>query len=342
LFTPGPALRYLTWSAWMGASLLPVSGIIKVGTFVSDRIVTAATLGCCILVGWGYTNLILPNCSYSLSSASVVDVMVVSTKSVEQKMNPNPSSITSDDSSRPLMSSKSPQSPQKRINIYVIILFLIHISYLHVKISTRSLEWMHPRTLLQSSLRTCPNSAKSHLEMSKVKSGMYDEFYNLDEAMIHLNTAERIDSTYCDVHQQFAMLHVRRGNEWDQFEERIVQGVLCPFSMMGSVSMFQQYWQNKLMVDNQGVEERKEAVDERERAMQRYQKYQQIIQNAVEKEGLLAEKKKKKDMLLRRQKKNKIEKQIKRLSDTITNVMTWCSTWFSNHTTSSHNVTDEF
>ena len=61
-------------------------------------------------------------------------------------------------------------------------------------------------------------SAKSHLEISKIHSGLVggEEFLfknrehkvNLDVAKYHLELAEEIDPQYCDVHFQVAQLLV--------------------------------------------------------------------------------------------------------------------------------------
>ena len=52
------ALILLQLSWWV--TLFPISGIIKVGTFISDRIVVASTTSTCIILGVVFTSLIIP------------------------------------------------------------------------------------------------------------------------------------------------------------------------------------------------------------------------------------------------------------------------------------------
>jgi hypothetical protein len=71
---------------------------------------------------------------------------------------------------------------------------------------------MHPVSLIQSSLETCPQSAKSNLEMSKVySSGLFGVRIDKEKALFHIEVAQSIDPDYCDVHLQFAQSFVQSG-----------------------------------------------------------------------------------------------------------------------------------
>merc|ERR1719491_1725446 len=112
-------------------------------------------------------------------------------------------------------------------------------------------------TLIKSSLRNCPNSAKSNLEMSKIYSGMYWEMTDFPKSLSYVEKAHQIDPNYCDVHQQFAAIYLHE-KKIRKFEDHLTEAVLCPFTMGGSQSNFQQYW-------NAVIEDPKTAVMAKER-----------------------------------------------------------------------------
>ena len=209
-------LLLLVHLSWM-ATLFPISGIIKVGTFVADRIVVASTVSTTILMG------------------------TFLSKWLQRRGN------------------------NKAIKGACIAAILLVMWY---RVHARSLQWMDSLPLLQSSLRTCPRSAKSHLEMSKVHSGLYPNEFNLTKSLYHLNRVREIDPNMCDVHQQFAHVYIQQ-QKYLKFEEHLVQGVLCPFSMAGSVELWRRYWQ----LAGQDAE-----------GQQRYQEYNKIIQSAIKEE----------------------------------------------------------
>jgi hypothetical protein len=117
--------------------------------------------------------------------------------------------------------------------------------YRYSRIYYRSLEWMDSVPLLQSSLRTCPNFAKGHMELSKVYSSLYPELYDLKKARRHLNRARSIDPNFCDVHQQFAIVAVKE-NKWMEVEKELFLSIQCPYTMGGAVPMWNDYWTQQL------------------------------------------------------------------------------------------------
>jgi len=127
---------------------------------------------------------------------------------------------------------------------------------------------MDSKTLLESSLRTCPRSAKSNVELSKIYSGLYPAELDLKKALWYLEQGEDIDPNFCDMHHQFAMVYYSMGRVLE-FEERNVKGVLCQFSMHQAYDHFQTYWEHTLGVDR--------SVETR----QRYEKYRKILNDEV-------------------------------------------------------------
>ena len=126
---------------------------------------------------------------------------------------------------------------------------------------------MDSKALLESSLKTCPRSAKSNLEISKIYSGIYPEALDLKKALYHLQIAEEIDPNYCDVNFSFAQVLIQSGNLQDA-EDRITKSVLCPFSVWQAQGLFRNYWSAVLPNSPE--------------AKSRYEKQLLIIQKAVE------------------------------------------------------------
>lgn len=217
-----PILILLFHVSWM-ITLFPISGIVKIGTFIADRIVVASTVSVSVLVGRWMTEWVMP----------------------EGKTRPNFIKST-------------------------VLLSLF--AYMWFRVHDRSLNWMHSYPLLLSSLQTCPRSAKSHLEISKVYSGLLLERYDLDTSLSHLEQAEAIDPTYCDVHQQFAHVFIQQ-QRLLEFEGRLAKAILCPFTMGGATEMWRRYWPVVL-------EDPKTAQDGR----QRMDRYQKLIEKAVQRE----------------------------------------------------------
>lgn len=162
--------------------------------------------------------------------------------------------------------------------MYRCLVLVTILSFLTIKVYKRTTEWMTPKSLLESSLRICPQSAKSNLEYSKIYSGLYyPNIYNLNTALEYITRAEEIDGTnYCDVHYQFAYIYFQQ-EEYLKFEERVTKGILCPFTMRQSYELFQQYW--KAVLDSDQV-----MLLGGDDAKTRYHKYVNIIQNAIEEE----------------------------------------------------------
>lgn len=216
---------YIVHVAWM-TSLFPISGLVKVGTFIADRIVVAST----------------------------VSTTLLAAKAAVSWMEMRPRS-------------------QRLYRIWV----LLGVALLMVlRIFRRTTEWMDSKTLLESSLRTCPRFAKAHLETSKIYSGLYPALHNLTRSRWHLEQAEKFDPDYCDVHQQFGHVAIQE-NRHLEFEERLTKSLLCPFTMGKQMGMWHQYWNMALGAGNPPA-----AVAE---ARERYERYLAAINEAIEKQN---------------------------------------------------------
>ena len=139
-------LLLLVFSSWM-VTLFPISGILKVGTFVADRIAVASTFGTCILVG------------------RVLAMFVFG--------------IDDDDDITPNNESKN---AKKTKTLKLMVIFMLCSSHFARRTHRRAAEWMDSVTLLESSLKSCPRSIKSNLEMSKIYSGLVPHMLDLEKA----------------------------------------------------------------------------------------------------------------------------------------------------------------
>ncbi len=255
-------LLWLTMCVWIFASLFPVSGFMKVGTFIADRLVAPSTVLTSLFWGCTFGYWIL------VPFMDVVDeedgISVETNNSKEEYSQKNPS--------------LNHYSWHKLLQIaYRMFILLLVITFLSIKVYNRNVEWTTSKSLLESSLRICPQSAKSNLEYSKLYSGLDPQLYDLDKALSYISKAEEIDGDYCDVNYQFAYIYFQQ-EEYLKFEERITKGILCPFTMVGSHSLFQQYW--KVVLDDSNTHNPLGGKG----AMRRYQKHIQIIQKAIEEE----------------------------------------------------------
>lgn len=206
-------------------TLFPISGLVKVGTFISDRIVVASSVSVCLWIG----------------------------AALHFWMNRG--------------IHKLPAKPLQ----CVLVGWTFVVCYL--KVHTRTLQWMDSISLLESSLKTCPNFAKAHMEMSKVHSGLFPHLHDLKKSRYHLDTALLIDPNLCDIHQQYAHVAIQEG-KYREYESELAEAILCPFTMGGSIEMWQRYWPAVLS----------SATSQRERSQiqERQDKYWRSIQERAQ------------------------------------------------------------
>ena len=113
---------FLVFSSWV-ATLFPICGIVRIGTFIADRLAVAASFAFCAF--FGKTCVII---------------------------------------------GRYCQRKSQLIYTFSTII-LIYIAICYKRVHKRTYQWTNNISLLESGLRTCPRSAKSNLEMSKIYSG---------------------------------------------------------------------------------------------------------------------------------------------------------------------------
>ncbi|EED89741.1 predicted protein [Thalassiosira pseudonana CCMP1335] len=233
-------LLLLVFSAWM-ATLFPISGIIKVGTFVADRLVVARG----------------------------------DDKEKAKKGHDNAANNGNRDN-------------QLTTGFKVAFLFLLCTTHLAKHTHRRTADWMDSVSLLESSLRTCPRSIKSNLEMSKLYSGLVPHMSDLERARSLIKTAQTIDPTYCDVYQQHAHVYFQE-QKYLLFEEHSVEALLCPFTMGQAMTNWNKYWKVVLSANGGGSSKNREA------STKRYTQYMERIEKEIAKAAKEDERKKAQD-----------------------------------------------
>ncbi|KAL7549210.1 hypothetical protein ACHAWF_012481 [Thalassiosira exigua] len=203
-------LTALTFLSWM-ATLFPIAGILKVGTFVADRIVVPSTVGTCLFGG---------------RALALWIARVLGGGGAKRG-----EGASGDGRRRGIVGI-----------VKVAVVSSLIICNFARRTHRRTAEWMDSLTLMESSLRTCPRSIKSNLEASKLYSGLVPHLLDLEKALELIGTAQSIDPDYCDVHQQFAHVYFQQ-SKYISFEEEMVQSLMCPFTMGQAMTNWNKYWQ---------------------------------------------------------------------------------------------------
>ena len=214
-------LLLLTFFAWL-ATLFPIAGFLKVGTFVADRLVVASTFGTCIFGG------------------RLIAVLLTTDDGDDSR---------DDEQHRPALAIRP-----KTIIKHTILLYLF-TNHLAKQTHNRSSEWMDEFSLMTSSLKSCPRSIKSNLEASKLYSGLVPQMFDLDKALSLIKNAQSIDPTYCDVHMQYAHVYFQQ-EKLIPFETELVEALLCPFTMGQAMTNWNRYWQVMLSGGDTAANER--------------------------------------------------------------------------------------
>jgi len=163
--------------------------------------------------------------------------------------------------------------PLTKNNMIISFMVSFSIFTLGQTVCNRTLDWMTNLSLFESALKVCPESAKSHLEISKIFSGLYPEKLNLTLARSHLEKAELIDPTFCDVNQQVALILFQE-NKYLEFEDRLTKAVLCEFTTHWGLKTFHEYWD--------AVIREKDPMFGGKRAIKRRVKHVEHIRKTVE------------------------------------------------------------
>ncbi|KAL7434211.1 hypothetical protein ACHAXM_003933 [Skeletonema potamos] len=215
-------LLVLTFFAWL-ATLFPIAGFLKVGTFVADRLVVASTFGTCIFAGR----------------------LIALWLAVEDD---------NDDSSDNERHRSSLPIHPKTIIKHTILLYLC-TNHLAKQTHNRTSEWMDAISLMTSSLKACPRSIKSNLEASKIYSSLVPHMFDFDKAHSLIKTAQSIDPTYCDVHLQYSYVYFQQEN-YIAVEKELVEALLCPFTMGQAMTNWNRYWKVVLSTGDGAANER--------------------------------------------------------------------------------------
>ena len=213
-------LLLLSFFAWI-ATLFPIAGFLKVGTFVADRLVVASTVGTSIFVGRAIALWL-----------TIDDENGSATNEHRFSLAIHPKTIIK----------------------HTILLYLC-TNHLAKPTHNRISEWMDAFSLMSSSLKTCPRSIKSNLETSKLYSGLVPHMLDLDKALSLIKSAQSIDPTYCDVHMQYAHVYFQQ-EKYIPFEEELIEALLCPFTMGQAMSNWNRYWQVLLSSEDNATKER--------------------------------------------------------------------------------------
>ena len=214
-------LLLLTFFAWL-ATLFPIAGFLKVGTFVADRLVVASTFGTCIFAG------------------RVIALWLTS--------DDNNDNNTSNEH-RPSLAIRP-----KTVIKHTILLYLC-TNHLAKQTHQRTSEWMDAYSLMTSSLKTCPRSIKTNLETSKLYSGLVPHMLDLDKAISLIENAQSIDPTYCDVHMQYAHVYFQQ-EKYIPFETELIEALLCQTTMGQAMNNWNRYWQVMLGSNDAAAKER--------------------------------------------------------------------------------------
>jgi hypothetical protein len=112
--------------------------------------------------------------------------------------------------------------------------------------------------------------------MSKLYSGLLPHKIDFKKATSLIQTAQTINPSYCDVHQQFGHVYFQQGL-YIQFEEAMVQSLMCPFTMGQAMTNWKKYW-NAVLMPRNGVTD----VE----ARKRYDACMKRIEESIEKEAV--------------------------------------------------------
>jgi hypothetical protein len=183
----GRVLLCLAFLSWM-ATLFPIAGILKVGTFVSDRIVVPSTFGTCILAGRAFALCLSGGRDGDDDDDDDDDDETMEKEdSYDDDKNKVGGHRGSNDGSsrrrRAATTTRTTTTTTIITRLAILFLYVLCVCNLAGRTHRRASEWMDSVTLLESSLRACPRSIKSNLEMSKIYSGLVPHMLDLEKAL---------------------------------------------------------------------------------------------------------------------------------------------------------------
>ena len=179
-------LLCMVFLSWM-ATLFPIAGILKVGTFVSDRIVVASTFMTCIFVGRAFALCIAGDGGVDDDADDDETTTEENPEDDEGegvgRTSDGPSSGRLRAATETTTKTTSTATKSTIRRYAFLLLFVLCVCNLARRTHRRSSEWMDSVSLLESSLRACPRSIKSNLEMSKIYSGLVPHMLDLERAL---------------------------------------------------------------------------------------------------------------------------------------------------------------
>lgn len=205
---PGSLLFAFTW---LLIPFVPASAVfLRLGTLLAERLLYIPSIGYCMAL------------SIFIRSAVLTAHKVLSPKF----------SLTF-----PLIASSGYLS--KFVQYAVVILLTSWYAYKsHMYIPS----WKNDTTLFLHTLAVCPESAKVHLQVGKI----YINTGDFEKAIHHIHMAKHIDSDFCDVGYQEAIIQLLHYKDMDGAIKLAAENLNCVYTNMHSWELISKLWDSQL------------------------------------------------------------------------------------------------
>eukprot|EP00981_Chlorochromonas_danica_P015886 scaffold14720_cov172-Ochromonas_danica.AAC.11 len=226
---------------WLLVPFLPASGLVfRLGTLLAERLMYLPSVGYCLLL----------TVALHLFAGRVALI-----NSFRKQRNGEPA----------VEASEHKRRRRQRDRVFYIFSALVLSYYIH-KCRQYNGKWFSDETLFLHTIEVCPNSAKAHLQVSKLYSGQQ----KLAKAWEHLEISKRIDPEFCDTEFQEAYLYVMEANQYqtelmkekqavlgeeaieehrqllNQAAEVALKNLPCIYTNRQSLELLQKLWQYQL------------------------------------------------------------------------------------------------
>lgn len=122
----------------------------------------------------------------------------------------------------------------------------------------RTRDWTEHSLLFERTRKTCPNSAKNLLQLSKVHSGSAGaQHIDLAKSLDLVQQAHEVDPDFCRVHFQFAHVYLQQ-QKYQSVEYHLTRAVHCPSSASQALELWNRYW--KAQLDQEAGLKRREKL----------------------------------------------------------------------------------
>eukprot|EP00607_Mallomonas_marina_P010065 CAMPEP_0182417372 /NCGR_PEP_ID=MMETSP1167-20130531/1833_1 /TAXON_ID=2988 /ORGANISM="Mallomonas Sp, Strain CCMP3275" /LENGTH=524 /DNA_ID=CAMNT_0024590889 /DNA_START=499 /DNA_END=2073 /DNA_ORIENTATION=- len=125
--------------------------------------------------------------------------------------------------------------------LYLSTVFIIAYFY-SVRLISRNTAWKDDATLFLDGMNVCPNSAKLHLQVAKLKLNEA----NPKEARKLIEEAKVIDPEFCDIEYQEAILKIMYENDLEGGLKIAAKNLRCIYTNMQSLELLQKVWQQQM------------------------------------------------------------------------------------------------